>query len=113
MNNNKEVGCEQDDSNRTRLPGTVNPEPTMGNNSDYAKNTPLKTMDTAEIVGQPRIGGDYAMNGIMKTASVTGPTGVVETYASNENLSAKYKYPNVHQDIPAKGRPETQYNDHS
>lgn len=113
MNHNKEVGCIEDDNNATRLPGSLNHEPTMGNSSDYAKNTPLDTTDTAGVIGQPHIGGDYAMGGIMKTASVTGPTGVVETYASNENLSAKYKYPHVHQDVPAKGRPETQYNDHS
>ncbi len=84
--------------------------PTMGQSSDYAKPGNLDSKNTAGIIGQPHIGGDYVPVP-MKTASVTGPTGLVETTASNENLSAKYKYPNVHQDVPALGN--NQYEDHS
>ena len=51
-------------------------------------------------VGEAHIGGDYVPTPI-KTASVTGPTGVVETTASTENLSAKYKYPRISQDTVA------------
>lgn len=88
-------------------------EPQMGDSAygtnDYAKNTPLMAGETAGVIGTPSIGGDYAMGGIMKSASVTGPTGLVETTASNENLAAKYKYPNVSQDVSPLGQISSKY----
>lgn len=78
--------------------------------TNYAKSTALNTKTSAGVVGTPTIGGDYVPVP-MKTASVTGPKGEVETTASTENLSAKYKYPNVHQDVPTKG--QNQFEDHS
>lgn len=81
--------------------------------SDFIKTTALDAADAGGVVGIPSIGGDYAMGGITKSASVAGPTGEVETTYNHENLSAKYKYPNVNQDIPAHGGPNEQYNDHS
>lgn len=110
MSNTPEVGFTPDDNNSIRLPGSVQPEPTMGNSSDYIKSTPLDTKNTSGGIGQPSIGGDYVPVP-MKSASVTGPTGLVETTASQENLSAKYKYPRISQDIPEKGR--GQFGDHS
>ncbi len=79
-------------------------EPKRGNfaygpeNANPAKPTPLDAKKDISAVGVAHFGGDYAMGGIQKTASVTGPTGVVETTASQENLSAKYKYPQKSQD---------------
>ncbi len=113
-NKNKyEVGCVDDDTNDIRLPGSVQPEPKRGNyaygaeNANPAKPTPLDTMNTAGVIGQPHIGGDYVPTP-QKTASVTGPTGLVETWASNENLSKKYTYPQTSQDIPSLDNPRTQ-----
>lgn len=102
----KEVGCIDDDGNNIRLPSSVQPEPTMGNSSDYAKSTALDVGDTAGIIGKPKIGDDYVPPP-MKSASVTGPKGEVETTYNHENLSAKYKYPNVSQDVPPLGKPNT------
>ena|ERR1035437_85687 len=113
MNNTKEVGDEEVccPSNSIRMNGSVQPEPTIGaTNSDFGKSTPLDAGDTCGAVGKPTIGGDYVATP-QKNASVTGPTGVAETTYDHANLSAKYKYPNVSQDIPDKGR--NQYNDHS
>ncbi len=47
--------------------------------------------------GCAHIGGDYVPEPL-KTASVTGPTGLVETTYNHENLSKKYKYPQISQD---------------
>jgi len=77
-------------------------EPKRGNfaygaeNANPAKPTPLMANEPVQG-GCAYIGGDYVPTP-MKSASVTGPTGVVETTASPENLSAKYKYPRVSQD---------------
>ena len=91
-------------------------EPERGDSAygtnEYAKNTPLDVADTGGVVGMPSIGGDYAFNSLAKGAGDTsGAHGVVETTASQEKLSAKYKYPNVHQDVPEKGR--GQFEDHT
>ena len=52
-------------------------------------------------VGKAAIGvGNYA-DVPTTPSSVTGPTGIVETTASTENLSAKYKYPQTSQDTVA------------
>ena len=49
-------------------------------------------------VGTATIGaGNYA-DVPTTPSSTTGPTGLVETTASTENLSAKYKYPQKSQD---------------
>jgi hypothetical protein len=89
-------------------------EPKRGDSAygtnDYAKSTPLDTKTSAGIIGTPHIGGDYVPVP-MKTASVTGPIGLVETTASNENLSKKYKYPQVHQDLTPLEK--NQFEDHS
>lgn len=63
---------------------------------EMAKPTALDAKDPV-AGGCAYIGGDYVATP-MKSASVTGPTGLVETTASNENLSAKYKYPQKSQD---------------
>ncbi len=106
-----EVGITPDDNNDQRLPGSVNPAPTNSPSSDFAKAEPLYSQETTGVIGVPSIGGDYAMGGIQKTASVTGPTGLVETTASTENLSKKYKYPQVSQDIPKFGNPSNTFDD--
>ncbi len=111
MKNTYEVGVTPDDNNNIRLPGSVQPEPTMGaTSSDFGKSTPLDGKNTAGVIGTPSIGGDYVPTP-MKSASVTGPTGLVETTYNHENLAAKYKYPRVSQDVPEKGR--NQFSDHS
>lgn len=113
MKNTYEVGFKKDDGNDTRLPRSVQPEPTMGaTSSDFIKSTPLDVADTAGVIGVPHIGGDYAPVPV-KSASVTGPTGEVETTYDHANLSAKYKYPNVRQSYPPKGGPDVSFNDHS
>ncbi len=71
--------------------------------SDFAKAPVLQTKTTGGVVGQPSVGGDYAFVGIQKTASVDGPHGEVETTYDHANLSKKFKYPQVSQDVPAKG----------
>lgn len=73
--------------------------PTMGQSSDYAKPGMLDAKSPV-VGGSAHIGGDYVPVP-MKSASVTGPTGLVETTASNENLSAKFKYPHVTDDQPS------------
>ena len=74
-------------------------EPERGDSSyhhlEMAKPTPLMANDPVQG-GCATIGGDYVPVP-MKTASVTGPTGEVETTYDHANLSAKYKYPNVSQ----------------
>lgn len=112
MKNTYEVGFIPDDGNDSRLPGSVQPAPTMNPSSDYAQPGPLDVADTGGVIGVPTVGGDYVPVPI-KTASVTGPTGLVGTTASNENLSKKFKYPQVHQDVPPKGGPDVAFNDHS
>ncbi len=66
---------------------------------DYIKETPLDANYPVQM-GTAHIGGDYVLAPV-KDASVTGPTGEIETTASEENLSAKFKYPNVSQDTVA------------
>lgn len=77
--------------------------PTRGNDpygsSDFAKSTPLNAKPPVEV-SKPAIGIDYAFNGITKSASTTGAHGRVETTASNENLSKRFKYPQTHQSVP-------------
>ncbi len=120
MNNAYEVGVTPDDNNDRRLPGSVNPEPMMGTGPyNFAKQTPLDTMDTAGVIGQPTFdSGGMSQEGYLRphqNANVdtkNSDTTLMAT-ASTENLSKKYKYPQVHQDVPALGRTSVQYNDHS
>lgn len=79
--------------------------------SDYIKPGALDAKDTGGQVSQPQIGQDYAFGGITKSASTTGAHNVVETTASDENRSRKFKYPQTSQDVPEKGR--GQFEDHS
>ncbi len=64
-----EVGATPDDNNNTRLPGTCNPEAQRGDSAYHH----------LEMAGSANV-------------SVSGPKGLVETTASEQNLSAKYKY---------------------
>ena len=118
-NNKREVGVTPDDNNNRRLPNSVNGEPVRGDSAygqgkwDTIKPTALDAGDTGGVVGMPTQSDNFGMTNITKTASVTGPTGMVETTYDHANLSAKYKYPNVHQDVPSKGSPDTQFNDYS
>jgi hypothetical protein len=121
MKNTYEVGCTPDDNNDRRLPGSVNPEPMMGAGAyNFAKPTPLDAADTAGVVGQPYINNGFGMEDSMApslNANVdtrNSDTSLMAPVGDSEmNLSAKYKYPNVSQDIPAKGNPKTQYSDHT
>lgn len=71
-------------------------------NSNFAGSPALDVKPTIQI-GSAHIGGDYVATP-MKTASVTGPTGMfAETY-DQTNLSAKFKYPRVTEDVPADSR---------
>lgn len=125
MNNKYEVGVTPDDNNNKRLPGTVNPEPIRADSAygpgkwNMAKPTSLDAADTGGVVGMPTF-DTSGMNqeGYLRphqnaNVSVSGPTGVVETTASEENRAAKYKYPRVKQDVPPLGRPSTTYSDHT
>lgn len=123
MDNNKyEVGVTPDDNNNTRLPGTVNPEPTMGGYpSNYAKQTALGAADTGGVVGMPTFDSSgMGQEGYMhpsQNANVdvhNSDTSLMATVGDSEmNLSKKYKYPNVTQDVPPLGRPSTTYSDHT
>lgn len=76
--------------------GVVDYGPNGNYQSDFAKDTPLDA-NSPVMGGKASIGGDYVPVPL-KTASVTGPTGLVETTYNHENLSAKFKYPQVSQD---------------
>ncbi len=71
---------------------------------DYIKKTPLDTKDTGGQVGQPTF--QEGVSEIIKTksADITNASTDLNQTASNENLSAKFKTPNVTQDVPEKGR---------
>ena len=125
-NNKYEVGFTPDDNNDLRLPGTVQPEPVRGDSSygqgkwAMGKKTELDAGDTAGVVGKAMMlePDTEALEGSLKISTNSNvdtknsDTTLMAT-ASEENLSKKYKYPNVHQDVPTKGQPSTQYNDHT
>lgn len=121
MNNKYEVGVTPDDNNSIRLPGTCNPEPTMSAGVyNFAKPTSLDPGDTGGVVGQPVINNGYGMESSMApnlNANVdtrnSDTTLMASVGDSETNLSRKYKYPNVKQDVPSLGRPNTTYSDHS
>jgi len=117
MNNKYEVGITPDDNNDIRLPGTVNPEPTMGAGEyNFAQPGPLDTKETAGTVGQPIVNIGFGMEGGMvpptnSNVDVHNSDTTLNITSSEENLSKKYKYPQVNQDIPEKGR--DQFEDHT
>lgn len=124
MKNTYEVGCTPDDNNDRRLPGSVNPEPQRGDSAyglgkwAMAKPTPLDTKKTAGVVGQPTMQDNFGMEGTLApslSANVdtnnSDTTLMAPVGDSGVNLSKKFKYPNVSQDVPEKGR--NQYSDHS
>ena len=120
MSNKSEVGITTDDNNDIRLPGSVQPEPTRGAGEyNFIKPHGLDAADTGGVVGQTTYDSTgMSQKGYLKPSlngniDISGPHGEVETTYDHANLSAKYKYPNVHQDIPPKGLPSVQYNDHS
>lgn len=126
MNNNKkEVGFTPDDNNDRRLPGSVNNEPTRGNAEygtyKYGKATSLDAGDTGGVVGQPTLtidgtglNGTYAPNTNANVDVHNSDTTLMAPVGDSEvNLAAKYKYPNVKQDVPPLGRPSTTYSDHT
>lgn len=77
--------------------------------TDYIKPGALDPKSTGGVVGQPHVGTDYAFGGITKSADTSGAHGVAETTASGENLSAKFKNPNVKQDVPEKGKNQFEF----
>lgn len=122
MNNKYEVGMTPDDNNNRRLPGSVNPQPTMvGYPSNYAKQTSVDVADTGGVVGMPTFdssgmgqeGYMYPNQNSRVDVHNSDTTLMAPVGDSEMNLSKKYKYPQVSQDIPAKGNPKTQYSDHN
>lgn len=123
--NNYEVGATPDDNNNIRLPGSCNPEPKRGDaeygSYKYAKPTALDTGDTGGVVGQPYLvmeatglEGNLTLNTNSNVDTRNSGTSLNPPVGDSEvNLSRKYKYPNVHQDIPPKGNPSVQYSDHT
>lgn len=126
MDNNKyEVGFIPDDNNNIRLPGSVQSEPKRGDaeygSYKYGKTHPMDTADTAGIVGQPTLtidGGGLEGYQTITTNSNADTKNSDTTLNppvgnSNVNLSAKYKYPNVHQSANPLDEPNRTFNDHS
>lgn len=106
-------------SNDTRLGGTCNPEPIRSAGQyEFAKPTSLDAADTGGPVGKPTMGTDFGMEGaqapsLNPNVDVHNSDTTLMATASEENLSRKYKYPNVKQDIGPKGRPGVQFEDHT
>jgi len=71
-------------------------KPTMGQTTNYGKQTSLDA-NSPIAGGSAHYGGDFIPS-TNSNVSVSGPTGLVETTASTENLSKKFKYPQVSQD---------------
>lgn len=125
-NNKYEVGFTPDDNNNTRLPGSIQPEAQRGDSAYHHPDMiryhgSMDTADTAGVVGQPTFDasgmgqeGYKYPNQNAKVDVHNSDTSLMASVGDSEtNLSKKYKYPNVSQDIPAKGSPKTQYNDHT
>lgn len=122
MKNTYEVGFTPDDNNDRNLPGSVQHPAERGDSAYHHLNMavpgPLDAGDTGGVVGMPTVGSGYGMDGNMSPSlnsnvSVHNEGTTLNTTASEENLSKKYKYPQVHQDIPEKGNPSVQYSDHT
>jgi hypothetical protein len=105
------------DNGPERLPSSIQGAPSRGSDpygsSDFAKAPSLETADTAGIVGQPSVGSGYGMPSMNAGVSVTNEGTSLNTTASTENRSAKFKNPNVKQTFPSKGGPDTQFDDHN
>lgn len=124
-NNKKEVGFTPDDNNDIRLPQSVQPEPMRGDAEygtyKFGKAHPMDTADTAGVVGQPTqmidgmgLEGYETLNTNANVDTKNSDTTLNPPVGdSNVNLSAKYKYPNVHQDVNALDNPKVTFNDHS
>ncbi len=63
----------------------------------------LDTKDTGGVVGQPNVGAGF-MPSMNSNVDINGPKGEVETTYDHADLSKKYKYPQISQDVPEKGR---------
>ncbi len=109
----KEVSYTPETNDNIRLGNTVNPEPTMGAGEyNFAKSTPLDAKTSAGVIGTPTIGEGYGMPAMNSNVDITNSDTTLNTTASNENLSKKFKYPQVSQTYPAKDGP-SQFTDHS
>lgn len=126
-NNKREVGFIPDDNNNIRLPGSMNCEPVRGDSAygqgkwKMGKVTALDVGDTGGVVGKPTVvlestglEGNLSISTNANVDVHNSDTSLMAPVGdSNKNLSAKYKYPNVHQDVPTLGKPGTTYSDHS
>lgn len=123
MKNTYEVGVTPDDNNDRRLPGSCNPEPVRGDSAygpgkyNMAKPTPLDVADTI-VVGKVTMDSGFGMEGSMRPSlnskvDINNSDTTLMATASNENLSKKYKYPQIHQSVPLAGLPGVQFEDHS
>ena len=84
--------------------GTFEPADMTGGGMDYIKTTDLQSKTTAGAVGTPSFGG-YSQDIIgTKSADTTNSTTDLNQTYSQENRSAKFKYPNVQQDIPSEAK---------
>jgi len=118
MNNKYEVGVTPDDNNDIRLPGSVQPEAQRGDSAyhhlEMAKAGPLDAKSTGGMVGMvgmPTVGVVPGMPNMNANVDMTNSDTTLMATASTENLSRKYKYPNVSVDMPEKAR--GQFADHS
>ncbi len=110
--NKVEVAYTPETNNNTRLGNSVNPEPTMGAGEyNFAKPTGLDVKGTAGNVGTPSMGEGYGMPAMNSNVDITNSDTTLNITNSEANLSKKYKYPQVSQDVPEKGR--NQFGDHS
>jgi len=70
----------------------------------FGSETSLDTKNTGGVVGQPSYSNGYPSNFISGGSADTTNSGTnLNQTSSGENLSAKFKYPRVSDDVPAKG----------
>lgn len=107
-------------SNATRMKGSVQPEATRGpGDYNFIKSHELDVADTAGVVGRPTLdSGNMGQEGSMypslnSNVDTKNSDTTLNTTASTENLSKKYKYPSVHQSIDPLDNPKVTFNDHS
>lgn len=79
------------------------PERTSGG-MDIIKSRKLDTKDTGGVIGQPTIADDGTTLIATKSAPTTNPDTDLNGTYDHANLSAKYKYPRVSEEIPDKGK---------
>lgn len=121
-NNTKEVSDERVESynNDIRMKGSVQPEPMRGSGDyNFAKPHALDAADTGGVVGVVTMSGsNMGMEGnyapsLNSNVDVHNSDTSLNTTYSHVNESAKYKYPNVKQDIDPLDNPKVAFNDHS